>query len=293
MVVGEGALALHGGDDRNPRQLGERPEFGAGVGVQHALSGPDDGPAGREQRAHGVLDVAASGHGAHRGRWPVAFGGAGRHLLAEDVAVHFHHDRSGATLPRGVEGAPNLRADPVDAVDGERQLRDGRVALRGREVRLHVVAADAAAPRQEDQRHGFAPGLRDAAEGVLHPGPGLGGEHADGLPARLAAIAVRRVDGAALLPEHEGPYPDAGDGLDQGICGKARHPGDAFGLHAVGDQVVTVHGVPSGAGSNGRVYRMRRARTGGASSTWCYSGVRIRTDTFPPFSAGAENPYRA
>ena len=57
MVVGERALALHGGDDRDLRQFRERSQFFRGLGVEHSLSGPDDGIAGVEQRLHGVPDV--------------------------------------------------------------------------------------------------------------------------------------------------------------------------------------------------------------------------------------------
>ncbi len=81
-------------------------------------------------------------------------------------------------------------------------------------------------------RHVLGKGLRDAGEGILDAGPGLGGEHAVALAAFDARIAVGDADADALLPAENRTNIERGARLDQGI---ARIAGEKLGSLALED----------------------------------------------------------
>ncbi len=69
MAVGDGALAGIGGDDRRRHELGERREPLAGLGIMHALTGPQQRMLCCEQHLDGFFDGLGIGRAAqHRHR---------------------------------------------------------------------------------------------------------------------------------------------------------------------------------------------------------------------------------
>jgi hypothetical protein len=85
VVLVDGALARHGGDNRDLGQLGQHAQFLGGLGVEHTLARPDHRPPGPQQLADGVLDLGARRRHLHRPRRPVYV--QVRHLAGHHVAV--------------------------------------------------------------------------------------------------------------------------------------------------------------------------------------------------------------
>jgi hypothetical protein len=115
------------------------------------------------------------------------------------------------------------------------------VVLHRREVRRDVSVGGGIALGQEQDRHAFPECLGNAAEGILHPRPILGGKHAETPASHLPAESVRCVDPAPFLTEHDGPDASRGRCFDERVGRKTGQPFHPLRLQAADNQIESVH----------------------------------------------------
>ena len=230
MVFRDRALARVGGDDRRRHQLGQRRKLLAGLGVVHALPGPQHRVLRREQHLHGLLDRVGIGrHALHRHRRVVELAlefGLG-HLVG-----NFDQHRAGLAGAHGVIGAPHQVGQFLRRMRQRRPLGDRAIHVGGAEHRPHVLPGERQAAGDDQQRHVLGIGLRDAGKRVLDAGAGLRREYAVALAALDAAVAVGKSDADALLPAQDRPDAQRRARLDDGV---ARIAGEEFGALALED----------------------------------------------------------
>ena len=108
-------------------------------------------------------------------------------------------------------------------------------------VRLDVRDAARIAHRQDQQRHGVAVGLGDAAERVLRAGAVLHREHPDLVAAGEPRHGIRHVQPDPLLTHDDRPDADARGELKDVVDRIAEDDLDAFALQDLRDCLARLH----------------------------------------------------
>ena len=242
VVLGKRALAAEAGGDRRLEQLGELLQLGPGARVVDALAGVDHRPLGAGEAPGERADRSGIGGDARQGRGLV--GERLRHLLVEHVDRHLdQHRRAAAGLEAGERAPQDVRHL---GARGHRLGRLGDVARVEDRVVVRLDVRDAAriAHRQDQERHGVAIGLGDAAERVLGAGAVLHREHADLLAAGQARHGVRHVQADPLLAHDDRPDADARGELEDVVDRIAEDDLDAFALQDLRDRLACLHDLP-------------------------------------------------
>ncbi len=251
MRLGERALSSEAGGHRDGQQLGELLELVPRLGPVHAGAGVDHGALGGDQHPGRLPDRLRIGAGAHAlGRHVVL----GVDLLRPQVVWHLDQHRPAAARAQALEGA----AHDVGQLLGRRH-RLGRLGDALHREGGEVVAVDpghalGVTHGHDEDRHGLAVGLSDAAVGVLRSRPVLHDEHAD-LPAGSdAGDGVGHVQADALLAHDDGPDPGGRTVLQNVVDGVADDPLHAFPLQDFRNRVAGLH-VSSAPATWGRPQR--------------------------------------
>ena len=200
MVLGNGALALGGGDDGRAKELGDRGKLVSGVGANGPAAGPDEHPACVRQKLRRVRDGLRAGDGRRGGGRPcIACGGR----RGQDVGRKLQLDRPRPSRGQLLEGATHGGRDAVGLHHPMSPLGD-----RPEDLQLVVdLVEDAAAASQVaradlpgDEEHGRRCGVGGAQGSRGVEGAGAGHHQRDARLPRGPCIAVGHVGGGLLVP---------------------------------------------------------------------------------------------
>ncbi len=237
--LGEGALALEAGADRDRQQLRQLAQLVPGLRPMDTLAGIDHRPPCLHQHRRRLAHGLGIGAAAQRPRGRVV---ERLDLLVPDVDRDLDQHRPAAARPQPAERTPEDVGDLPGRGQGLGRLGDP-LHLQGRVVaRMHPGLPPRIAHRHDQHRHRFAVGLGDAAIGVLGPGPVLHAEGADLAPAGDARDRVRHVQAGPLLADDDRPDADMCRVLEHVVDRIADHPLHALTLQDLRDRVGRLQG---------------------------------------------------
>ena len=233
------ALARIGRQNRRGKRFGKRQEFGGGVRVQHALSGPDNGVLRFPEK------LGCAGHGdrirrlrQERHRFVVQLSLV---FMFPDFDGDFEQRRARLAGPHRMIGlAKQVRQFP-DVVGASAPLGHGSEGFDGTESGMPVLTLEPRSGRQNEDGDVFRIGLGNPGESVLDSRAVLDGEHAIDPAAPDPRITVGDADPDPLLATQDRPDVPFRASLDHRVSGIARKEFRTFDLEDIGDDIGSVH----------------------------------------------------
>ena len=251
MILREPAFAGHGSHHRRLEKFGYLHQFFGSLGVQHSLSGVDQGPRGGQQRRSRPGDCLRVGGGPdHRRYFIVEFDLV--QLLGGHVRRYLQKNGPWPASTQFGECPAHQFRHPVGGIDGRRPLGHGFIAPGRIEVGVDPLPVSGHPCRKQQDGDRIGIGLGHAAERVFGARPVLSQENP-----RLFAVGdpgkpVGHMDPGPLLAADDRTDARYRQGFDEGVSRHTCNEIHSLHLENISYRSNAIHGLSSPGLTDGR-----------------------------------------